>query len=98
MEERDTKNFRVNLICSALRLLEKELTHIRTVFRNTNGYLNWIINPLFEQIKVKQRDPVTNSNVSNKNEAMQTSNQTIVENNDDKKHLFMKPYQGGKGE
>ena len=78
--------------------MEKEPTHLRTVFRNINGYSNWIINQVFEQVKVKQRDPVTNSNVSNKNEAMQTSNQTIVENNDDKKHLFMKPYQGGKGE
>ena len=89
---------RAYLICSTPRLLEKEPTHIRTVFRNINGYPNWIINQVFEQVKVKQRDPVTNSNVSNKNEAMQTCNQTIVENNDDKKYLFMKPYQGGKGE
>ena len=55
-----------------------------------------------EQIKVKQRDPVPNNNVSNKHEATQTSNQTIVEKYDDKKHLFMIVfmilYQGKKGE
>ena len=39
-----------------------------------------------------------NSNVSNEIEAAQTSNQTIVEKHDDKKHLLMIPYQGGKGE
>ena len=52
----------------------KELTHIRTIFRNTNGYPNWIINQVFEEIKVKQRDPVQNSNVSNENEVTQNSN------------------------
>ena len=78
--------------------MEKELTHIGTVFRNTNGYPNWIINQVFKQVKVKQRDPVPNSNVLNKNEATQISNQTIVEKHDDKKHLLMIPYQGGKEE
>ena len=38
-----------------------------------------------------------NSNVSNKNEATQTSNKTIVEKYDGKKHLMI-PYQGGKEE
>ena len=51
---------------------------------------------VFEQVKAKQRDPVPN-NVSNQNEATQTSNQTIVEKCDDKK-LLMIPYQGRKGE
>ena len=76
---------RAYLICSTPRLLEKELTHIRTVLRNTNSHPNWLIKQLFEQIKIKQRNPVTNSNVSNENEATQTSNQTIVEKHDDKK-------------
>ena len=67
---------------------KKELTHIRTVFRNTNGYPNWIINQVFKQVKAKQRDPVPNSNVSNENEATQTSNQTIVEKHDDK-NIFL---------
>ena len=39
-----------------------------------------------------------NSNVSNESEATQTSTQTILEKHDDKKHLLMIPYQGGKGE
>ena len=47
--------------------------------------------------KYKQRDPVPNNNVSNQNEATQTSNQAIDEKCDDKK-LLMIPYQGGKGE
>ena len=78
--------------------MEKELTHIRIVFRNTNGYPNWIINKVLKQVKTKHRDPVPNSNVSNDNEAAQTSKQTIVEQHDNKKHLLMIPYQGGKGE
>ena len=62
----DTENLveRACLICSTLSLLKKELTHIRNAFRNTNGCPNWIINQVFEQAKVKQRDPVPNSNVS----------------------------------
>ena len=88
---------RAYLICSASSLLENELTHIRTVFRNTNGYPKWIINQVFKQVRAKQRGPVPNSNVSNENEAAQTSNQTIVEKYDDKKYLLMIPYQGGKG-
>ena len=79
-------------------LLEKELTHIRTIFRNTNGYSNWIINLVFKQVKAKQRDTMPNSNVSNEIEVMETSSQTTVERHDDKKHLLMIPYQGGKKE
>ena len=86
------------LICSIPSLLGKKLKLIRTVFRNTTGYPNWIINQVFKQVKAKQRDPMPNSNVSNEIEAAQTSNQTIVEKHDDKKHLLMIPYQGGKGE
>ena len=52
-----------------------------------NRYLN----------KYKQRDPVPNNDVSNQNEAMQTSNQAIDKKCGDKK-LLMIPYQGGKGE
>ena len=89
---------RAYLICSTPSLLEKELTHIRTVFRNTNGHPNWIMDQIFKQAKAVQRDPVPNSNVSNENEAARTSNQTIVEKHDDKKYLLMIPYQGGKRE
>ena len=89
---------RVYFICSTPSLLEKELTHIRTVFRNANGYPNCMINQVFKQIKAKQRDPLPNSNVSNEVEAAQISNQTIVEKHDDKTLFLMIPYQGGKGE
>ena len=82
---------RAYLICSTPSLLEKELTHIffviifiLFVFKNTNGYLNWIINQIFEQVKAKQRDPMPNGNVSNEIEAVQTSNQTIVKKHDHK--------------
>ena len=68
---------RAYLICSTIRLLEQELTHFRTVFINTNCYPNWIINQAFEQIKFTQRDPVSNSNVSNENEATQTSRRAV---------------------
>ena len=43
-----------------------------------------MINQVFKQVKAKQRDPVPNSNISNENEAAETSNQTIVEKHDDK--------------
>ena len=39
---------RAYLICSTPRLLRKELTHIRTVFKNTHDYLNSTINQVFE--------------------------------------------------
>ena len=52
---------------------------------------------MFKQVKAKQRDPVPNSNISNENEAAQTSNQAIDQKDDDKKHFLMIPYQGGKG-
>ena len=68
-------------ICSTPSLLGKQLTHIRTVFRYTNGYPNWIIKQVFKQVNAKQRDPVPNRNVSN-----------------NKKHLLIIPYRGGKGE
>ena len=35
---------RAHFFCSTPRLLEKEITHIRTVFRNTKDYHKWIIN------------------------------------------------------
>ena len=90
---------RVYFICSTPSLLEKELTHIRTVFRNGNGYPNCMINQVvFKEIKPKQRDPLPNSNVSNEVEAAQTSEQTTVEKHDDKTLFLMIPYQGGKGE
>ena len=46
---------RAYLICSTPRLLRKELTHIRTVFKNTHDYLNSTINQVFEQIKDKTK-------------------------------------------
>ena len=67
-----------------------------TVSRNTNGYPTWVINQVFQQIKVKCRYPVPNSNVSN--ETTQTSNQITVEKHDDKKHLLMISYQGERKE
>ena len=39
-----------------------------------------------------------NSNISNENEDVKTSDETIVEKYDDKKHFLMIPYQRGKGE
>ena len=39
-----------------------------------------------------------NSNISNENEAVQTSNQIIVEKHDGKKNFLMIPYQREKGE
>ena len=63
----------IDLECSELVL---QSWSIKSVFRNTNC----IINQVFKQIKVKQKDPIPNSNVSNENEATQTSNQTTAEN------------------
>ena len=72
--------------------------YLKISFRANNFIRNNITRSLFKQVKAKQRDPMPNSNVSNEIEAAQTSNQTIVEKHDDKKHLLMIPYQGGKGE
>ena len=53
---------------------------------------------MFEQIKVNQRDPVTNKRIANKNKAAKTSKQTIIEEHDNKKHLLMISYHTGKWE
>ena len=76
MEETDTENFSWKNISHLMNpcIIGKRIDSIRTIFRNTNGYPNWIINQVFEEIKVKQRDPVQNSNVSNENEVTQNSN------------------------
>ena len=44
-EKRDTENFSWKSISHLLNpwLIEKELSHIRIVFKNTAGYSNWII-------------------------------------------------------
>ena len=80
----------IDLECSELVL---QSWSIKSVFRNTNC----IINQVFKQIKVKQKDPIPNSNVSNENEATQTSNQITAENIHSK-HLLMISYQREKGE
>lgn len=49
-----------------------------------------LINWVFDQIKIIQKDTVLNSNVS-ENEATQTSKQIIAGEYDDKKHLLMIP-------
>ena len=51
-----------------------------------------LISWVFDQIKIIQKDTMLNSNVS-KNEATQTSKQTITVKYDDKKYLLMIPYQ-----
>ena len=61
--------------------MEKELAYISTVFRNTNFYPNWIIDQAFEQVKVKLKDPMQNSNVPNpkwshKNQWLNNSSKT----------------------
>ena len=48
---------RAYLICSTPSPLKKELTHIRIVFRNINGYHFWMINQVFKQVKAKQKRP-----------------------------------------
>ena len=63
----------IDLECSELVL---QSWSNKSVFRNTNS----TINQVFKQIKVKQKDPIPKSNVSNENEATQTSNQTTAEN------------------
>ena len=84
---------RAYLIFSAPRLLEKELPHIRTVSRNTNGYPNLIINQEFQHIKVKQRDQLLNSNVSNKNKPYRPVTKQQLKTMMAKKYFLMIPSQ-----
>jgi len=41
-------------VCSNQDLLKNELHHLKTVFRDINGYPTWLIKQVIEQVKQKQ--------------------------------------------
>ena len=63
--------------------LQKEIKHLTKVFRDINGYSNWII----EQ---------TNEKVKNQNEM--TRSTQVTTNTEENEHLLMLPYKGKVGE
>ena len=74
-----SSNFRV---CSNDQHLENEIKHLKKVFRDINGYPNWIIEQTIEKVK-------------NQNEmAQSTQIKTNIEENE---HLLMLLYKGKVG-
>ena len=63
--------------------LQKEIKHLKKVFRDFNGYSNWIIEQTIEKVK-------------NQNEM--TRSTPLTTNTEENKHLLMLPDKGKVGE
>ena len=70
-------------MCSNDKHLENEIKHLKKVFRDINGYPNWVIEQTIE--KVKYQNEMTRST-------------QVISNTDENEHLLMLPYKGKVGE
>ena len=70
-------------MCSNEQHLQNEIKHLKKVFRDINGYSNWIIKQTIE--KVKNQNEMTRSN-------------QVTTNTEENEHLLMLPYEGKVGE
>ena len=70
-------------MCSNDQHLQKEIKHLKKVFRDFNGYSNWIIEQTIEKVK-------------NQNEM--TRSTQVTTNTEENEHLLMLPYKGKVGE
>ena len=66
-------------VCSNDQHLQNEIKHLKKVFRDINGYPNWVIEQTIEKVK-------------NQNEMVQSTLETI--NTEENEHLLMLPYKG----
>ena len=73
---------RAHTICSNKEFLNKELTHLRKVFNEYNGYPHWLITKVFNETSKEHQTHNTN---------------TEVVTNAKKKCMMILPYQGEKG-
>ena len=81
METRDATALvlRVFRVCSNDQHLENEIKHLKKVFRDINGYPNWVIEQTIEKVK-------------NQNEMTQSTQ--VTTNTEENEHLLMLPYEG----
>ena len=70
-------------VCSDSKHLEKQIKHLKKVFRDINGYPNWVIEQTIEKVK-------------NQNEM--TRSTQVITNTEENEHLLMLPYKGKVGE
>ena len=70
-------------MCSNDQHLQNEIKHLKKVFRDINGYPNWIIEQTIEKVK-------------NQNEM--TRSTQVTTNTEENEHLLMLPYKGKVGE
>ena len=70
-------------VCSNDKHLENEIKHLKKVFREINGYPNWVIEQTIE-------------NVKNQNEM--TRSTQVITNTEENEHLLMLPYKGKVGQ
>ena len=70
-------------VCSNDQHLQNEIKHLKKVFRDINGYPNWIIEQTIEKVK-------------NQNEM--TRSTQVTTNTEENEHLLMLPYKGKVGE
>jgi len=56
---------RAHVICSKPEFLEKEIEHLKTVFRDENGFPSRIVNTTINEVKMKfQEENLHNQDVS----------------------------------
>ena len=72
-----------SLQCFNDQHLQNEIKYLKKVFRDINGYPNWIIEKTIEKVK-------------NHNEM--TLSTQVTTNTEEKEHLLMLPYKGNVGE
>ena len=84
METRDAANISFKSLQSVLQrqTLGNKIKHLKKVFRDINGYRNWVIEQTIEKVK-------------NQNEM--TRSTQVITNTEENEHLLMLPYKGKVG-
>ena len=70
-------------MCSSDQHLKNEIRHLKKVFRDINGYPNWVIEQTIEKVK-------------NQNEIVRSIQ--VITKTEENEHLVMLPYKGKVGE
>ena len=55
---------RVFKVCSNDQHLESQIRHLKKVFKNINGYPNWVIEQTIEKVKKTKRNGTINSDMN----------------------------------
>ena len=86
-------------ICSNENLLQKELSHLRKVFHEINGYPSWTIKNIISRVRKEQRQTQQHNQQQELQVQQQTPTTTSTSESDQTKYVMLTlPYKGTKGE